>query len=96
MLMHIRDGLQSLTKLAREEEYIKRIDKFKKTLQTYMQFNNDARFYGSVYGGTQSNQQDFQKQWYFWVRKLMQHKLLPEFLDILPRSTSFPSQDKGR
>lgn len=71
ILMNIRQGLGSLTKLAREEEFAKRIANFKKTLKNYMEFNNDARFYGSIYGAYQSNQQDYQKRWAFWIRKLM-------------------------
>lgn len=47
ILMNIRHNLDGLTRLAMEEEFARRIESFKKVLVTYLEFNNDSRFYGS-------------------------------------------------
>jgi hypothetical protein len=91
LLMRIRHKLDAGAKIGDEAEHKKRMAHFKSVLQSYLEFNNDVHFYGAVYSDS-TVQQDYQYRWSFWIRKLMQHGLLTEILDIIPTKTSAPGR----
>ena len=55
----------------------------KELLVKLINFNDDAEFYGTLYGRLE---RDFQIRWAFWIRKFIQLNLLEDFLEIIPRS----------
>ena len=46
-----------------------------------MEFNNDRDFFGCIYD---SIEKDYKYRWEVWIKKLIQFKILEDFLDIIP------------
>lgn len=57
----------------------------KEALPRYLEMycdDNSAKYFGTQYGTVKK---DFQQRWNFWVRRLIQFKVLEDFLELIPR-----------
>ena len=68
------------------------IPKLKKLLPEFLGFNIDPFFYGTYLEGipkTEKHSQewlkkDFLHRWESWIQELIQHKILDQFVDVIP------------